>query len=421
MNITSAIIYTNRLDIRDAVRQELKANGIQSSNIHNVRTLDEYKIAQNETGRSFQILDWEVNPEDILTILEECRKKYKMETDPIFLVTATLGNDIMAVAREFHITHVHAGELSRDIIQKEIRIMVGEIKKMEPIKQVFCRIEACYSQGKVDEAGTILEQIFRKTKDNPRVIADLAENYIQRDKWDEAYELLSQMETVAKTDARIKHLLAKCYLKQKLPTKAVDSLKDAQLINPRNVERLLELGHILLQDQPIEAKEKFNEILDFAPQSKRGKMGKGSAMLLSGEVNEALKMLKDAVNSRELASIFNTSAILSIKTKKFESGLALYETACQTVEKNHRVLAKLLYNMGIGYVKWSKKEKGLECFQKSLELDPSYADANYNINAINKSLKQQSSLQEEKSTLESLSHFEESKLSFNSDFEDDFD
>ncbi|RYZ82921.1 MAG: hypothetical protein EOP04_21045 [Proteobacteria bacterium] len=45
-------------------------------------------------------------------------------------------------------------------------------------------------------------------------------------------------------------------------------------------------------------------------------------------------------------------------------------------------MSRILYNMGIGYVKMGKNDKGLKCFEKASEQDPAFQDASYNIKVL---------------------------------------
>jgi protein O-GlcNAc transferase len=164
---------------------------------------------------------------------------------------------------------------------------------------------------------------------------------------------------------------------------AIASLKGAQLISPYNVERLIELGNIFLTiDKPEEAEAAFDEVLDFAPASKEAKVGKSTSKMLMGEVNEALSLLNEFASPRELSSVFNTAAILAIRQKRYDAAFELYQKALQILAKKPKLVSRILYNMGIGYVKFGKPDKGLKCFEKSAEADPEFADAAHNIKVL---------------------------------------
>ena len=143
------------------------------------------------------------------------------------------------------------------------------------------------------------------------------------------------------------------------------------------------MGNIFLKlDRPDEAEASFQEILNLAPASKPGTFGKCTSKLLMGEVNEALQILNGVANPRELSAIFNTAAIMSIKQQRYDAGFALYQKALQLLAKKPKLVSRILYNMGIGFVKWGKADKGLKCFEKSAEQDPSFADAAFNVKIL---------------------------------------
>ncbi len=99
-------------------------------------------------------------------------------------------------------------------------------------------------------------------------------------------------------------------------------------------------------------------------------------------MNEALNLLNEFASPRELSAVFNTAAILAIRQKRYDAGFELYQKALQILAKKPKLVSRILYNMGIGYVKFGKPEKGLKCFEKSAEADPEFTDAAHNIKIL---------------------------------------
>ena len=134
--------------------------------------------------------------------------------------------------------------------------------------------------------------------------------------------------------------------------------------------------------RPQDAKKTFDKILQIAPGSKVGSSGKSSSMLALGEINEALGILREAASARELAAVFNTTAILAIRKGNYEAGMNLYKVAMDALGDRPKVLARLMFNMGIGFHKWEKPDESLQCFQQALKLDGSFADAAHNLSIM---------------------------------------
>lgn len=385
LNIAEAVIFSNRADLRNAVRQELKNHEIKPDNIHNVQNSQQCLQKLSGLKAAFLVLDWEIGPDKVLEVLAANRGANRIESHPTFLIAARLDEHISSAATEYNVSQVHCGEITPELIKNFLRDMVREIANLSPIRQILLNVEKARGDGKHQEAVDILEKVLEKSPTNSRIALELAESYIQIDGWDKAQAVLERFKDSDPPLARVSHLLARCYLKHGDHQRAVEMLQNAQLVSPYNVERLLELGNLFLDvERPKDAKAAFDDILSFAPESKVAKLGKSTSMLAIGELNEALSILKASANSREIAAVFNTAAILSIRQDKHEAGLDLYRTAAAAIGSNPKILSRLMFNMGIGFVKWGRVPDAVKCFEESAKLDPDFKDAMHNIEAIKK-------------------------------------
>ena len=73
----------------------------------------------------------------------------------------------------------------------------------------------------------------------------------------------------------------------------------------------------------------FEEILRLAPELKQAKKGQAKSQLLAGEINEGLNLIRSSLNPREIASVFNTAAIIAIRNGKYPEGLVIYKVAAK--------------------------------------------------------------------------------------------
>ncbi len=380
---TMAIILTKRPNIRDAVRQAFKSQGLKPGTIYNATEEKEFTEKLESNGYSMLVLDWEFGADSVNDILTQNRKNSRLESHPVFLLAAGEDDNIILMAREFFIQYVSVGEVNTDTIREQIKGLVKDFQHMSPVRKMLLAVEAARQSGDAEQAIEMLERLHEKQPENQRVVVELAESYIHSNEWVKAEACLKSCINVEDCYARIKHLYARCRLKAGDYNGAIASLKGAQLISPYNVERLLELGNVFLKiDRPEEAEATFDEVLAFAPQAKSAKIGKSTSKLLMGEVNEALNLLHEFASPRELSAVFNTAAILAIRQKRYDAGFELYQKALHLLAKKPKLVSRILYNMGIGYVKSGKPDKGLKCFEKSAEADPEFADAVHNIKVL---------------------------------------
>ena len=385
--IASAIVLTDRGDVRNAIRNELRKNGIEGKNLHSCKTVQEIRSRIANTARAFLVLDWDSGADKILEVLESNREGHRVESHPVFLVSSSEDPAILSAALEFNVAKVHTGEIAGADIKDIIRDLVRDAANLGPLRTLLLRVSDCFASNNPGGALEILRPLYEKQKNNPRVVLELAECYMQLGQWDEAKRILQDLTEDDKNSARARHQLARCCMKLGEMQEASKYLNQAKLINPMNISRLLELGDVLLaMEEPKAAARAFGDVMDIAPKNKEAIAGKGKSLLLSGDINDALGLLHGSSTARDTASIFNTAAIMAIQQKRFNEGIELYKTGIRTVADNKKLASRLMFNMGIGFVKSVDVRKGMSCFKKAVELDPKYEDAIHNLDVLEKAV-----------------------------------
>ena len=378
-----AIILTQRGELRTACREELKRLGLKPDDLINCKDPSEVLEHSGKAQSAFLILDWDIGGDLVLEALQGNIAKGKVDSNPSFILASQEDKNLLAVAREFSVSQIHLGAVSTENIRGCLKKLMQETKESSPIKSVISKVAKAKAEGEFNLAVQVLKPLYEKMPDNARIAIDLADCYLELGQLDEAKPILDQACASEPKNARAFHVASRYYLKSNDPEAAAKCLEQAKLINPYNVDRLIELGNIFMDiDRPKDAKDSFNSVLDFAPDNKSAKVKKGESMLALGEVNEALALIKEATSIKELASVFNNSAILQIRKGEHEKAIELYRSAMGVVGKNRKVEARLWYNMGIGYVKWQKFDDSLDCFQKSTTADSNFQDAAHNLEKV---------------------------------------
>jgi len=371
---TRAIVHTERSELRDALRQELKAQGVKE--IISPPDVDGCIAAIVQNAGIPLILDWEAGAADIVRILAASRSHFKIDTRPTFLVASQVSEAIIQSAYEYGVLHVHTGEISRQAIKEGLQDLLTATPEEKHISSILSSVAEARRRNEWAVSTPLLSSLAEKHPQNAILQCELAENLIHEQKWTEAIPLLEKHARGERPDVRAQHLLARCLLKVGQGNEAAKLLQSAKLLNPFNVDRLVELGDILLSQEKVEeAKEVFDEARTIAPRRGDATVGSAKCSLLQGEVNEALGLLKNISGPQELAAIFNTTAILAMKHGNHEKGMSLYQSALKAVGQVPHLQSRLHFNMGIGYKRWKKLTEALACFDKALSVDPQYDKA----------------------------------------------
>lgn len=383
VNLESAHIFSMRTDVRGAIRDALKQAGFSSGSIHNITSVKEGLAAMNEHKLSLLILDWQVGPEKVQTLLEHNRKKHKLESHPTYLIAAQKDDKILEFAKEYYVARCSVGDINVEQIKKALKNLMAEYRDLSPVRQVLLNLEHMKENGNDEGFHETLEKLLIHYPDNPRVLIEVAESYIEKGNWSEAEVILKPHALGGQENARIQHLYSRCCLNRGDYKAAANVLKEANIISPYNTERLIELGDVYLENDEIEkALAAYSDVLSFAPDSIEAKKGKSKGLLLEGDVAQAISLLKDCRSKRELSAVFNTSAIMAIKKEKRDHAFKLYFKALGLLGDSNRLQAKVFFNLGLAYLKENDREKAIKCFEKALALDSKLTKASHNLSVL---------------------------------------
>ena len=379
ISIDEIVIFSTRMDIRDALRKAIQALSQSKLSIFPVVDPDAAIEEIKKNDRSLLIIDWEIGIGSIKKVLEEARKTFKINTRPILMIAKNTSPELMGISYEYHVSKLHTGEISQQNIQGLLAWFSQEEDQNGPLRDVLSNVNKKRVENDWEAATSLLENLGEKLPNHPKVICELAENRIFGEQWEQALSILEPLENHDPPNLRALHLLGRCRMKIGNFEQAAESLQKARLINPFNVDRLILLGNALLHTENIqEAKEAFDEAIEYEPGTSDAIKGKGTCLLLEGEINEALSLLNDINSMKELASVFNSSAILAMRREDFQQGMDLYDTAVKVIQENQHVKSRLYFNKGIGFRRWKKEADAAACFMEAIKFDNKFQKARKN-------------------------------------------
>lgn len=372
--IKSILVFSSRMDIREALKSTTQKIDFKSPPKLQCFAHRKNLFAELEQNRSgLLIIDWEVGLKEVDLLLSYAQKKFHISGRPTMIIAKQSSRELVGVSCEYHINKVHFGDISVQKI-KELMEAIGKEEKLSgPLRKAIGEVDFCRRSGNWEEAEKLVSALKEKLPDNNKILIESAENLFNLGRLEEAIQLLSPLVELDPPLMRALNIMSRCYLKLKKYDETTEVLKRAKLVNPFNVERLLQLGTILLnKNQLEEAKTNFKEASKIDGSNKDAVAGQGKCLLLEGEINEALDLLQDISSDQQRASIFNTSAVLAIHRKDFAKGLKLYDSALTNVGQDQLIHARLLFNKGLGFLRWKKKEDAIDCFEQSIKFDPDF-------------------------------------------------
>ncbi len=372
----TALIFVKRPELRDLVRQGLKAHSFTTESLHTITSPREFQKALQNSASALCVLDWQLGMEALTEVLSDIRQEGKIESHPVLLLSSFEDKGLPGFAREYLISKVLMGELSLDLIKKSLAQMAKLYFEINPIKDQLIAAGKAQRDGDAMQALSILESLHEQYPESLRLHTELAEALAHLNRWQEVRQCLEALLTPELQSPRVLQLYARSLLRLGDTAGAIQMMERAKFLNPNNMERLLELGSILIQDHQVaKAAQVYKEAAQLAPQSKEAKMGQAVSHILMDEVNEVLDMMRTPTLHRELGAVFNLAGVIAARSQQYELGLKLYNQALQYIEKQHELSARVYFNKGLAFFKFERPDEAIQMFDKAITLDPSLDQA----------------------------------------------
>lgn len=379
--LEDAILAIPRESLRHNVSAALKKNG--TTNLVYTDRAAEVITALNNYPFAILIIDYDLGKDQVTRVLETAQETIKSDIRPIYLLCGELTEEVVNIATDFNVLKVRSGEINGEQIAGDVAEIYSFGNISDNAREAIQEAAKLRHEDKWDQAALKLAVALEHEPDNGRIKVELAENFNYTGSPKKALDLLKEDLGSENNSVRVKSLTARAHMKMGNFDRATEILQELHTFNPRNVKRLIDLGNCLInQDDAAEAEKYFDQALAIDKESKGALSGKGQCALLQDNLDEALRFLKSS-SEAELAAVFNNTAVICIRNQNYDDGFKLYRTAVSQLLTDKGVLAKVIFNMGLGYLKQERRKAARQAFEKALELAPDYEKAKHNLRVLN--------------------------------------
>jgi tetratricopeptide (TPR) repeat protein len=376
--IADVIIFTARKELAKMATDHLKMKGVSS--LFDYETVDETKDALASYQKALLIIDWQIGDENVVKVLAYNRKRHPDQLRPILLISDEITDQIVVTAAEYSVTQIFAEELTPKKLGARLASLIMVDALPSDIKNVLNQVAEARKVEDWKKSLALLQKALAKNPTNQRLKCEAAESLLYMGDYDNALKILEPFRAGKPPYLRGQHMLSRCLLKLGKAEEAQKILSSTMLFNPFDTDRIVDLGRALFQLERFqEASAQFDAALKIDGKHQGALLGKSKCSLLDGDVNDALIILKEITSPVEMASVFNTCAVITMRKGKHEAGMDLYRTALKAIGSNSELQARLFFNMGIGYHRQNQKEKAKACYDNAIKLDPKFAKAKEHI------------------------------------------
>jgi tetratricopeptide (TPR) repeat protein len=296
------------------------------------------------------------------------------------VISGFLNKDDFALLDEFPCTDLLEKPFTKSLIEQKIFALSEEFKWYNEQQEVIADLLLEFKNDGPSAVKSI-KKIFNESP-NPFPIAILAakllrtHDFLEESKTVLELVLKDEPNSVAAIGELGKVVFQLGDLKQ---SKRI--LRLANRLSPENLKRLCLLGEIDLNLQkPEEARKYFESALNIDSDDKIANSG----YTISTNMEHHLVNHNKHSIPQSFASLLNIIAITQVKSGEFQDGIDQYKASLSFLTANI-VIAKVAFNVGLGFMRWSKPEHALPWFIKSAETGgQAFSKSSYYVQQLNK-------------------------------------
>jgi tetratricopeptide (TPR) repeat protein len=276
-----------------------------------------------------------------------------------------------------HLIHYYMGRIREEQNDaKYFKQAEASYKKAIEIKPEFVdstiALGSFYKAQNQEPKAMKLYEDYQKTKGpNAKIAEILAQTYIEKQKYDEAFEQLEVMESQSDDALGIKVKMALILIEKKMFDKAISKLEEILRSAPESDKIRFYLAAVY---EEIKADEKAIEHYRKIPASSSfyGESVVHAGYLLKnvGKLDEAVTLLQEGYEKKkDVPQIYAMYATLLDEKKEYNKALDVLESGIKKFPDN----AQIHFYYGTIYDRIGKKDKVIEIMKKVVEIDPNHS------------------------------------------------
>ena len=267
------------------------------------------------------------------------------------------------------------------------RSAISNINKLQKLTRLIHSNQHEYSQSEIDQT---VSEAYSQYPHDSIVKLEFGNLCFRNNKLNKALTLGDELLNQDQNNVRAMNLISRVYMKQNKHEEALEVLENADILSPKNISRLLELGDICIQtNQSSKARGYYEEAYQSAPEDPDTIEALGKLEINEGNQNAALGIFKKTMSEEEVAGFLNNAGIRAVRKQNHKEALKLYELAINSLKTN-KYVSQLYFNMALAERRLKNNPACKEYLEKSLEHKPDFAKASKQLKEVEKLLRKKS-------------------------------
>ena len=332
-------------------------------------------------GYDLILSDWNMPKMNGTQFLRAVRDDEKLKATPFIIITGEVDQSTVAEAGEIEVD----AYLLKPFTHKDLKQHIDEVfeRKRSPSEiDVHLNVAKVYMESRqYDMALDEIRKAMKQNLRNPRLSLLMGKVMEEKGDLENARKMYERSVHFGHHFVKGHEALARVAKTLGDTETAAEHLKQAVRISPKNIERQLDLGQVLIETgQKQEAQQVLKNALKQADKDKAEVcLQVGETLMQAGMLAEASDVFQQALKSDPNAiHIYNRLGIALRRQKKFKEAIDNYRVAIKMDPENEN----LYYNLGRAYFDNGDKDMSAASMKKALTIYPEFKEARTFLNKV---------------------------------------
>lgn len=261
-------------------------------------------------------------------------------------------------------------------MSRKLKRRPSKVLPKAQVSNMFQEALAHHQAGRTNEAASIYQKIIQAYPDHAEAYNHLGLIAQHNGDFTRAGKLAHKALSI-RTDPGFLANLGSAYKGQKMPTKAINTYKNALKLQPNHFETLFNLANTLLEEfECLEAKYYFQKILQLWPDTPEALFGLGQVHNVLKEDEEAIRCFNRILTTQPThLPALNSLGLCQQRLGHFDEAISTYKQAIKLSPDT----PEAMNNIGNVLVHQGKLHEALTWYQKACQTQPDYEESLVNL------------------------------------------
>jgi tetratricopeptide (TPR) repeat protein len=371
--IRSILVWGSNLLLRNQISGAFTSS-VDDNNVILERDYENIFRTIQKRPPSLLIIDWNAfSLTEVSDLMELIRNIPKFAHFPVVISANQASGDIAGIAVQHNISRIFVKTQDWRTKTHELETIVREGSRPPSYRANLAALDRARQRKDMLEYESIATRLLLQHPDAVRARLEFAALSLARGNYPRAINEAKLVLRDHPESIRAMNIIAKASIPTQNYRNSLSIFEHAKALREDGIEAMLQLCDGLLAiEQMRRSGNYFETTQKIEAACSAARRGLKAITLSESQLNQAVSLVREIEDRKEIASICNNIAIHSARNGHLACAEAAYNVALRAVDLDS-IKAKIHYNLGLAFERFEEFSRARESYRAALEFDHSFS------------------------------------------------